>query len=204
VDNPTRTAAYLASLAERRTSLAAELRTIFARPAPLVWEIGSGHGHFLTAYAEAHPDKTCIGIDIASDRIARANRKRERARLGNLFFLRTEASLFLETLPAGESIHEMFILFPDPWPKARHHKHRILQAQFLNAAAAHATPDCRLYFRTDFRPYFEDARKALHAHADWQLVDEPWPFEFATVFQSRAETYYSLIARRTPAGRANH
>jgi tRNA (guanine-N7-)-methyltransferase len=204
VDNPARTAAYQANLAERRTSLAAELRAILARPGPVVWEVGCGHGHFLAAYAEAHPGKTCIGIDIAGDRIARALRKRERARLDNLFFLRAEAQLFMETLPAGTALREIFLLFPDPWPKVRHHKHRLLQSRFLSDAAAHAAPDCRLYFRTDYRPYFEDAQQSLQAHADWQIVDAPWPFEFATVFQSRAKTYHSLIARHAPAHRANH
>ncbi|HUR57701.1 MAG TPA: tRNA (guanosine(46)-N7)-methyltransferase TrmB [Opitutaceae bacterium] len=189
---------------ETRATLATELRTILARPGPVVWEVGCGHGHFLTAYAEAHPGKTCIGIDIASDRVGRALRKSTRARRENLFFLRAEARLFLQTLPAAAQLDEIFILFPDPWPKLRHRKHRILQAQFLADAANHAAPDGRLYFRTDFRPYFEDAQQALQKHADWQLIEAPWPFEFATVFQSRAETYHSLIAQRRPLKRADH
>jgi tRNA G46 methylase TrmB len=66
---------------------------------------------------------------------------------------------------------------------------------FLAAAAGNATPDCPLYFRTDFTEYFESARQVLSEDPHWTLADDSWPFEFATVFQQRAETYHSLIAR---------
>lgn len=199
MNSATPTKEYQALLGKRRTELADQLSQIPLEGAPLVWEVGSGHGHFLTAYAETHPEKTCIGIDIASDRVARAVRKRERARLPNLFFIRAEARFFLDALPSAARVREIFVLFPDPWPKLRHHKHRILQPEFLTAAAARAGLGCRLFFRTDHRPYFEDAQKAVLAHASWQLVDEPWPFEFVTVFQSRAPVHDSLVARHVPA-----
>ena len=185
-------------MAQRRTELEEHWGHISGVYANVVWEVGSGHGHFLAAYAQAHSDKLCLGIDIASDRISRALRKRDRARLKNLHFIRAEARFFLDALPGGIKLSEIFILFPDPWPKLRHRKHRILQPDFLRAAAARAGDDCRLYFRTDYRPYFEDAQQVIQKHADWKLVDEPWPFEFASVFQTRASEYQSLIAQRTP------
>ncbi len=167
------------------------------------WEIGCGHGHFLTAYAQAHPKETCIGVDIVSDRIERAVRKRDRAKLANLHFLHADARLFLEQLPADVTFQRLFVLFPDPWPKLRHHKHRIMQPEFLTEAASHAAPGARLYFRTDFRPYYDDTKLVFAEHPRWEvMVDdtkpgtERWPFEFETVFQSRAaEGYHSLIAR---------
>ncbi len=194
--HPPPSISYPALLARRRTELAEELERIALKAGPLVWEVGSGHGHFLTAYATAHPEKICIGIDLASDRIARAHRKRDRAKLPHLHFIRAEARFFLDVLPPAVRFDTVFVLFPDPWPKLRHHKHRILQPEFLAATAARAKPGCRLYFRTDHRPYFEDARKAVSESANWQLVDEPWLFEFVTVFQSRAPVHHSLVARR--------
>src|ERR1700734_1787041 len=83
----------------RREALARIFSEIFPKPGEFVWEVGCGHGHFLAAYAAAHPEKQCIGIDISSDRISRANRKRERARLANLHFILAEADDFLAVMP---------------------------------------------------------------------------------------------------------
>jgi tRNA (guanine-N7-)-methyltransferase len=186
---------YISLLQQRRDALAARLGRI-APSAQVVLEIGCGHGHFLAAYAAAHPHHTCIGIDIASERIDRAERKRERAGLPNLYFLQAEAKLFLSVLPSELRLSAVFILFPDPWPKLRHNKHRLLQTDFLKALAAHCVPDCPLHFRTDFRPYFEAVREVIAADEHWRLDPSAvWLFEYATVFQERAERYDSLIAR---------
>lgn len=187
---------YAALLDERRQELRPALERILAPTGGrFLWEVGSGHGHFLTAYAGQHPEKICIGIDLVSERVVRADRKRQRAALPNLHFLRAEARLFLQALPAGARITEVFILFPDPWPKLRHHKHRVLQPEFLDQLAAHAAPACRICFRTDYKPYFESASAVVRSSSRWQLLDAPWPFEFETVFQRRAEHHDSFIAQ---------
>ena len=190
--------AYAALLEERRRELRALMVQALPYRRPFVWEVGCGHGHFLTAYARAHPDKWCVGVDIAGERIERALRKRDRAKLANLHFIRTEAGLFLECLSHESLLSELFVLFPDPWPKLRHHKHRIMQPAFLTLAAAHATTDCRLCFRTDFEPYFKEVCAAVEGHTRWGRVHETWPFEYETVFQSRAAAHRSLIARLQP------
>src|SRR5687768_7454544 len=122
VDDKPASDRYAAALAARRTELQSQLDRIFGTSREFTWELGSGHGHFLTAFAQVHRDKCCIGVDIESDRIARAVRKRDRAQLENLFFLRADARLFLECLPERAAFSDLFILFPDPWPKLRHHK----------------------------------------------------------------------------------
>lgn len=199
MENPTRTAQFLALMEARRRELRERLAHILqARPGmPLVWEIGCGHGHYLTAYAQAHPHELCIGIDIVSERIGRATKKRDRAKLANLHFLHAEARLFLELLPATLSLSRIFVLFPDPWPKLRHHKHRIMQPDFLRDVAARAGQGTRLYFRTDFTPYYDDTLTVFREHLRWALLetaDETWPFEHETVFQSRAPSYHSIVA----------
>jgi tRNA (guanine-N7-)-methyltransferase len=199
-DQTARSAAYRDCILLRKNDLANTLNRIFGDPtlafasAPVVWEVGCGHGHFLTAYAQTHPQQLCLGIDIVGERIERANRKRDRAGLTNLHFIRAEARLFLEILPPAVAISSIFILFPDPWPKLRHRKHRIMQPEFLQQLARRAGQGTRLYFRTDFQPYYDDARRALELHSGWALIDEAWPFEQETVFQSRAERYSSLVA----------
>lgn len=199
MDKPAPQPTYAAILADRRQEVQRQLDPILATHPRFLCEVGCGHGHFLTAYAAAHPGTTCIGIDLEEKRIARAVRKRDRAKLTNLHFIRAEAGLFLEALPVSAEISHLFLLFPDPWPKLRHHKHRLIRPAFLAAAAAHAAPGCRLYFRTDYRPYFDDALAVVRDSPPWQPVEEPWPFEFETVFQSRAPSHHSFIARRAPA-----
>jgi tRNA (guanine-N7-)-methyltransferase len=199
-EDPSFSPGHEALLAARREEIREELARWLSPGESFVWEVGSGHGHFLTAYATAHPALTCLGIDLASDRVARARRKRDRAGLRRLHFLRGDARLFLEALPAGASFSRIFILFPDPWPKLRHHKHRIIQPDFLTRVAAHAARECELHLRTDFEPYFQDACGKLQASACWEITDPPlpWPFEHATVFQSRAHQHYSVTARLRP------
>jgi tRNA (guanine-N7-)-methyltransferase len=182
---------------ERRDALREILGRIIGPESRFVWEIGSGHGHFLAAYAKSHPGEVCVGIDIASDRVARADRKRERALLGNLHFIRADAEDFLASMPDGARFTAVFILFPDPWPKRRHHKNRVINPGFLTAAAAAALPGAGLYFRTDHEPYFRETEAAIRGHADWAVAAAAaWPFEEPTVFQKRAERHFSLEAKR--------
>lgn len=195
MENPLRSAQHQARVEQRRAALQEKFAGIFSSPASIVWEVGCGHGHFLTAYAKAHPDRLCVGIDITADRIERANRKRARANLANLHFIQAEARTFLETLPSHVTFSTVYVLFPDPWPKLRHRKHRIMQPDFLEAVARRAGEQSRFYFRTDYQPYFDDVRETLRDHPDWLLVEEPWGFEHETVFQSRAPQFSSLVAR---------
>ena len=186
---------YQDLMAERRRVLDVDLANIFSQPRSFVCEIGSGHGHFLAAYAQQHPEQLCVGVDIIGDRVDRANRKRDRGGLAQLHFLHAEASLFLQQLPSSAKIHRVFILFPDPWPKKRHHKHRILQSRFLTLLHSRCTAGAELYFRTDYRPYEDDARLQLERHPLWEVLPLPWPFEHKTVFQERADSFGSVTAR---------
>ncbi len=188
---------HASRMAERREALRTALPGVIPSGSRFVWEVGCGHGHFLTAYASAHPDESCVGIDVAANRIARAHRKRERARLRNLHFVRANADDFLAVMPKNALLTSIFILFPDPWPKRRHSSKRVMKPEFLAAAAAAAQKGARLYFRTDYQPYFRQACAEVREHSDWEETDpSAWPFEEPTVFQKLADRYFSLVATR--------
>jgi len=160
-------------------------------------EIGCGHGHFIAAYGAAHREEACLAIDIIAERLERAQKKLDREGLANVVLLRSEARLLLDNLPQWLRFRRVFVLFPDPWPKRRHHKNRLLQPDFLKNLARHCTPDARLYFRTDHAPYFEEVAELLRTHPDWALASagEAWSFEQESVFQKRAAGgYQSCIA----------
>ena len=183
--------------ATRLTELRVLLAPLLQTRLPLTLEIGSGHGHYLTAYAQTHPEKFCFGIDLIGDRLERSARKSNRAGLTNIAWLHAEVRLFLDALPADTRLAEIFLLFSDPWPKRRHWKNRVMQPEFLTALAERAGAGARFCFRTDHAEYFDYAKKIAASHADWSLAEEPWPFELATVFQERAENgHQSFIARR--------
>lgn len=189
---------FLVTIAERRTALRTELAALLPQARTIVWEIGCGHGHFLVRYAELFPDKFCIGIDLILDRLERSGRKRDRARLGNCHFLRAEAREFLLSLSPGITFAEIWVLFPDPWPKARHNKNRLLKAEFFEAIAGRAGEGARFYFRTDHLNYFTEVEAIVADLKTWQRdLVTPWPLELATVFQARAPEYHSLILVRT-------
>jgi tRNA (guanine-N7-)-methyltransferase len=197
---------FLARVAERQAGLRAKLAELIPAGATLTLEIGSGHGHFLTRYATEFPQRLFLGVDLISDRIRRSKRKAERARLTHCHFLQAEARETIDALPPDVTFTELWILFPDPWPKKRHHKNRLLQPDFLETVARRMGEGARLYFRTDHGEYFRSAAALFPGLATWRIDPAaPWPLEQETVFQARAPSYHSLVAVRTsnpskPAG----
>lgn len=163
----------------------------------LTLEIGCGNGHFLTSYAQTYPERICIGIDFCTQRILRAKRKQTRAKLTNLHFLKADAAEFVDALPDNTLIDAIFILFPDPWPKTRHHKNRLIQNEFLNLLSHKSLNSTKLHFRTDHEGYFDWTNNEIKKNSHWQLDNaSPWPFEEETVFQKKMGKYQSLIASK--------
>lgn len=191
---------FLARVTERRAELQRTLATLLPVPRAIVWEVGCGHGHFLVRYAQENPGKFCVGVDIILDRLVRSGKKRDRAQLANCHFIRAEAREFFNALPTGATFEEVWVLFPDPWPKARHNKNRLLKADFFNAIASRAGQGARFYFRTDHEEYFREVEGVVAGLGTWRRDPAaPWPLEQETVFQARAPRHFSLVAVRTPS-----
>jgi len=193
-----RRAAVEAARAERCAHLCGDLGRLApaaAAQAMRVLEIGSGHGHFLESYAAAHTEHFCLGIDYCAERSRRAARKQQRHPHDNLHFLRAEVWEFLDSLPPSLRFDRVFVLFPDPWPKRRHRKYRLISERFLSRLAACVQPGAALFLRTDAAAYFAEAREVIAGHEAWRVAPEgPWPFERPTVFQTKAPAYQSLVA----------
>lgn len=189
---------HLSRIARRRRELARELAALPGGQTLMDLEIGCGHGHFLTAYADAHPDRFCLGVDRLGGRINRAERKRIRQNLENVRFIRAEAEDFFAALPPECRFARIFLLYNDPWPKAKHHKNRLLQQWLLERLVLHSGPGAEICFRTDHRPYHDWALLHVEENAHWAIIPEaPWPFEHTTIFAERAEgPAHSFIARR--------
>ncbi|PHX79051.1 MAG: SAM-dependent methyltransferase, partial [Opitutia bacterium] len=116
-----------------------------------------------------------------------------------VIFLKAEATEFLEALPPAVVLQKIFILYPDPWPKKKHHKNRFIQASSLGLLAKRAAAGARLHFRTDDLDYSEWTRTHLAEHPAWNLQPETsWPFEQTTFFEERMKAKRDIEAERVP------
>jgi len=189
--------AIVAREAARRRELAADLATLYPETTSLIFEIGCGHGHLLAAYAAAHPQADCLGVDLVTQRILRAQRKQQRLKLDNLAFRKADVAETLAALPERVRLAGIFVLFPDPWPKRSHHRRRLLQTELLDALAGRAEPGAWLALRTDDAGFFAWARGQMQNHPAWRLAPElAWPFEHSTYFQEIKGPHQSLMAAR--------
>ncbi len=189
-------AAHEARMQGVRDELARLCAELFPEPATITLEIGCGHGHFLAAYSQAHTGELCVGVDLVTKRVLKGRKKKDKRAIETLHFIKAEALGFLDCLPAHVRIGRCFVLFPDPWPKKRHWKNRIVQAPLLEKLAARRSEDCRLCLRTDHEGYFEWMKEQVEASNLWEA--EPgaeWPFESGSFFQSLMDSWQSLVAK---------
>ncbi len=136
-----------------------------------IWlEIGFGGGEHLAGQAARHPDVGFIGCEPFIDGVAKLLTAIEEDGLSNIRLHDSDAREVIAALPYA-CLSRVFILFPDPWPKARHHKRRILQPEFLDALARILKSGARVRFATDVRSYADHALEVFLADPryDWQV-----------------------------------
>ncbi len=144
-------------------------RTWFSHVDEIWLEIGFGTGEHLLGQARAHPQVGIIGIEMFEDGAIKALDSQLEDALKNLHIFQGDARELLEILP-NHSLDRLFILFPDPWPKARHHKRRLLNAEVLELILAKSKPGARLRFATDWADYANQALSLFdhHPRVTWQ------------------------------------
>ena len=126
-------------------------------------ELGSGDGSFLAQYAALHPGRQFIGVERLLGRLRKLERKGQRLGLANLRAVRIEASYFLEWLLPPKSTDALHIYFPDPWPKRKHQKHRLINERFPQLAGQALAAGGAVYLRTDDADYFSQMKAVFGA-----------------------------------------
>ena len=149
------------------------LAEMFSTAQPLEVELGSGDGSFLVEYAARHPERNFIGVERLLGRIRKMDRKGQRAGLMNLRGVRIESAYFLEYLLPAHSAGALHVYFPDPWPKRKHRRHRLIDERFPALAQMALAPGGRVYFRTDDRNYFEQMLEVFAANPFFRPVATP-------------------------------
>ncbi len=168
--------------------------------APLVVEIGFGRGEFLRQLATENPAAPHLGIELSWKRVLKLARRVAKAGDPNIRMICARGEDVLQEAIADASVRTFWINFSDPWPKARHHRRRLVQAPFVHQLAKRLLPDGLLHVATDHVEYAE------HIHA--VLRDEPLlentlaPAPFAPEIPGRPITAYEAMWRAE--GRALH
>ena len=177
------------------------LPELFGRVAPLVLEIGSGMGETTVAMAGADPDRDLLAVEVHVPGLAALVSRIEGAGLGNVRVARGDAVTLLGDLPLG-GLDEVRVYFPDPWPKAKHHKRRLVCPAFVALVAQRLRPGGLRHVATDWSSYAEAALQVLTASTEFTLDGfSPRPaWRPVTRFEARGalegRPSYDLLATR--------
>jgi tRNA (guanine-N7-)-methyltransferase len=136
---------------------------VFGRTAPLVVEIGFGMGQATAAIAQSRPDVDFLGIEVHAPGVGALLQRIDELQLSNLRIVQHDAVEVLTAMIAPRSLAGLHVFFPDPWPKKRHWKRRLIQPPFVALAASRLAEGGLLHCATDWQPYAEQMLEALSA-----------------------------------------
>lgn len=148
-----------------------DLADVFGRAAPRVLEIGFGNGETLVEQAASHPERDYLGIEVHEPGIGHCLLHAEAAGIGNLRLVCHDAlEVLAHQVPDG-GLARINLYFPDPWPKKRHHKRRIVNAAFLDLCAAKLAPGGHLHIATDWANYAEHIDEVIAQSQKFACVE---------------------------------
>lgn len=176
----------------------------FAKNQPLMLEVGSGKGRFITEMAKAHPDKNFIGLELQEVAVAYILRKQVELQLPNLHLILGDGADLSEYFAPAE-VAGLYLNFSDPWPKTRHEKRRLTYRTFLQQYVAILEPNAVVQFKTDNQGLFEYSLVSMNnfgmrfdlvsldLHKD-KRVEDNVETEYEQKFSSQGGRIYELVA----------
>ncbi|MBX3664157.1 MAG: tRNA (guanosine(46)-N7)-methyltransferase TrmB [Burkholderiales bacterium] len=183
-----------------------DLDQVFGRSAPHVLEIGCGMGETTVAIAAAHPGIDYLGIEVHTPGVGSLLKQIDAAGLHNIRVIQHDAVEVLQQMIMPDSLDAIHIFFPDPWPKKRHHKRRLIQPPFIALAASRLRPGGYLHTATDWHEYAEQmlavlGAEPLLANTTAAYADRP-AYRPQTKFETRGlklgHGVWDLVFRRKP------
>jgi tRNA (guanine-N7-)-methyltransferase len=187
---------------------ALDLARLFGPGRPVYAEIGFGNGEALASLAAAHPEAGFLGMEMHRPGIGRLLRQLDREGQDNVRLIRRDAVEVLELVLPAAGLDGLYVLFPDPWPKTRHHKRRLVQTEFLTRAARVLRPGGFLHLATDWAEYAQQMLTLLESHPEFTNAATPGSFlprpasRPLTHFEQRGRRLghgvWDLLFRRTP------
>jgi tRNA (guanine-N7-)-methyltransferase len=140
-----------------------DLDRLFGRPAPKILEIGFGMGETTAAIAQQHPENDYLGIEVHTPGVGSLLARIAELRLANVRVIQHDAVEVLQAMIAPAALDGAHIFFPDPWPKKRHRKRRLIQAPFVALLASRMKPGAILHACTDWENYAQQMLEVLSA-----------------------------------------
>lgn len=165
-------------------------------------DLGCGDGSFLVEMAKHYPERDFIGVERLLGRVRKVCRKVTRAGLTNAKVLRLESRYVVEWLLPESTVSRLHLLCPDPWPKLRHHRRRLVQTEFLDAVLRVLEPGGEFLFMTDHEEYFLWAVEKVTAHGgferlDWEETSFFYPkTDFQQLWESEGKAMWRLRGRK--------
>jgi len=181
-----------------------DLNALFGRQAPKVVEIGFGMGDATAKIAQHLPDTDFVGIEVHSPGVGNLCKLIDTEGIGNLRIIQHDAMEVMEEMIAPDSLDGVHVFFPDPWPKKRHHKRRLIQPAFVALLASRLKPGGYLHCATDWEEYAEQMLEVLGDEPSLQNTADayaPRPdYRPLTKFESRGlrlgHGVWDLVFRR--------
>ncbi|UCD28964.1 MAG: tRNA (guanosine(46)-N7)-methyltransferase TrmB [Planctomycetota bacterium] len=167
-----------------------DFKAMFGRDLPVEMEIGTGKGGFLLKRARSLPDRWFFGVEWANKYLRYAADRMVRWGVNNVRLMRADARhLVVHHLPP-ECLTILHIYHPDPWPKKRHHKRRLIQSAFISAAVNALLPGGRIAVQTDHEEYFQQIREVVGREKRLTVV--PFDIPEAGIVGGRVESNYEI------------
>ncbi len=167
---------------------------VFGRAAPVVLEIGFGNGEALAAAAAAHPEIDYLGIEVHRPGAGSLLRRLAAQGSGNVRVMLADAKEVLAARIPDAALSAVHLFFPDPWPKKRHHKRRLVQPDFAALVARKLAPGGYFHLATDWRDYAEQMASVLSRTSG--LIDVSGLERFKTLAVSRTSTRFEQRGRK--------
>jgi len=184
---------------DRQLGQVLDLPEIFGNDRPVFLEIGFGNGETLAQMAARHPEHNYLGVEVHGPGVGHLLLAGARLDLGNLRLLRQDAVDLLDSGLAPASLTGVYLLFPDPWPKKRHHKRRILNADFVARVARVLRPGGFFHTATDWEPYALWMLEVLSA-SEGLFTNLAGPDQFAPRPEERPLTRFERRGQRLGHG----
>jgi tRNA (guanine-N7-)-methyltransferase len=143
---------------------------VFGRAAPLLLEIGFGMGHALIDAAQRHPDWNCVGVEVYRPGIGALLNAISAAQITNIRIIEGDARDVLATMVGPRQLNRLIVFFPDPWPKSKHHKRRLVNEEFGALASSRLADDGLLLIATDWAHYAAGMMAVLDAEPGLENV----------------------------------
>jgi len=168
---------------------------LFEKEQPLTLEIGCGHGQFLIYMAEKHPEQNFIGLDIINKILIKVEKRIATLGLKNAIPCKMDANLALRELFPEGSLDNIYILFPDPWPKDKHERRRMVRPENLPVFINILKAGGHLHFVSDAPPYAAQVEALLNERPEFKRVDFPEGIDIKTKYEKKWLEQHKYIQR---------